>query len=37
MINRRELLKLICIGSAALPLTKFIQAEPVKSGLHRLD
>jgi hypothetical protein len=28
MINRRELLKLISIGSAALPLTKFIQAEP---------
>jgi FAD/FMN-containing dehydrogenase len=28
MINRRELLKLISTGSAALPLTKFIQAEP---------
>jgi FAD/FMN-containing dehydrogenase len=28
MINRRELLKLISIGSAALPLTKFTQAEP---------
>jgi len=28
MINRRDLLKLISVGSAALPLTKFIRAQP---------
>jgi FAD/FMN-containing dehydrogenase len=38
MMNRRELLKLISIGSAALPLTKFIQAEPatLETAAHDL-
>jgi FAD/FMN-containing dehydrogenase len=37
MTNRRELLKLFSIGSAALPLTKFIQAEPLERAAAAHD